>query len=200
MGNFTKLYESALQRFTRGGFLVGDLVKFKPDAMSSNFLKLQGSNYVQKIKEFIDSGLNIRVSAIKPVYPNSYAPGNIQNEGESFLCDVVLEKAPGLYYSFLTVPGSMLEHIDTGINLAPVPDSLKRPNNEIIDPEELKSTTDPTSYLSPGRQTRTTDRGNNKDSKTELDLPVKNVKIPSRTAEGESDPANYTAKYMPKKR
>lgn len=202
MGKFTNLYESTIQRFTRGGFLIGDLVKFKPDALADEFLKKQGSNYVQKIKEFIDSGLNIRVSAIKPVYPNAYAPGNIQSEAESFLCDVVLEKAPGLYYAFITVPASMLEHIDTGINLAPVPDSLKRPNNEIIKPEELDTASDPTSYLSPGRQTRTSDRGDSKDSKTELDLPKKNVKIPSRTAEGERDPAvaGSTAKYLPKKR
>jgi len=202
MGKFTNLYESAIQRFTRGGLLIGDLVKFKSDVLTSDFVKKQAVNYAQKIKEFIDSGLNIRVSAIKPVYPNSGAPGNIQNEAESFIVDVVLEKAPGLYYAFLTVPAAMLEHIDTGINLAPVPDSLRRPNNEIIKPEELSNSSDPTSYLSPGRQTRTTDRGDGKDSKTELDLPRKNTKIPSSPAEDEKDPAvaSSTAKYMPKKR
>lgn len=202
MAQFLKLYESAIQRFTRGGFLIGDLVKFKSNYSSDNFFKKQGTNYLQKIDEFVKSGLNIRVSAVKPVYPNSYSPGNIQNEAESFLIDIVLEKVPGLYYDFVTVPAHVLEHIDTGINLAPVPDSLKRPNNEIIDPEEVSSSQDPTSYLTPYRQTLTSDRGNNKDSKSEVSLPTNNTKIPSSPAEGERDPAvaSYTAKYMPKKR
>lgn len=201
MANFNTLYESAIQRFTRGGFLIGDLVKFKEGALSHDFLKDQGSNYIDKIKEFMTGDLNLRVSAIKPIRP-AYGPGNIQNEGEAFLCDVVQEKAPGLYYSFVTVPGSMLEHIDTGVNLANVPDSLRRPNNEIIDPEEITQKQDPTSYMSPYRQTSTTDRGNAKDSKTELNLPTKNIKIPSEPAKDERDPAVAagTARYLPKKK
>lgn len=203
MAQFLKLYESAIQRFTRGGFLVGDLVKFKSNFSSDEFFKKQATNYLQKIDEFVKSGLNIRVSAVKPVYPSSYKPGNIQNEAESFLIDIVLEKVPGLYYDFVTVPAHVLEHIDTGINLAPVPDSLRRPNNEIIDPEEVASqTSDPTSYLTPHRQTLTSDKGDGKDSKSEISLPGKNTKIPSSPAEGERDPAvaSYTARYMPKKR
>lgn len=200
MGKFINLYESAIQRFTRGGFLVGDLVKIKESSLNDDFFKKQATNYIDKVKEFISSGLNIRVSAVKPVRPNSYAPGNIQNEAESFLCDIVLEKAPGLYYSFITVPAHVLEHIDTGINLAPVPDALKRPNNEIMDPEDVSQHTDPTTYMSPYRQTLTSDRGDVRDTKTDKSLSNSNIKIPSKPAEGERDPANYTAKYMPKKR
>ena len=136
MGKFIKLYESAIQRFTRGGFLIGDLVKLKEGAFNDEFFKNQGVNYTEKLKEFTNSGLNIRVSAVKASRP-SYQPGNIQNEASDFLVDIVLERAPGLYYEFVTVPARVLEHIDTGINLAPVPDSLKRPNNEVIDPEEV---------------------------------------------------------------
>ena len=95
MGKFIKLYESAIQRYTRGGFLVGDLVKFKEGFQGDEFFKKQAVNYLQKIDEFVKSGLNIRVSAVKAVYPSSYKPGNIQNEAESFLVDIVLETAPG---------------------------------------------------------------------------------------------------------
>lgn len=202
MGKFINLYESAIQRFTRGGFLVGDLVKFKEGFKGDEFFKKQAVNYLEKIDEFVKSGLNIRVSAVKPVYPSSYKPGNIQNEAESFLVDIVLETAPGLYYQFVTVPAHVLEYVDTGINLAPVPDSLKRPNNEVIDPEEITQKQDPTSYLSPYRQTSTTDQGNNKDSKSNITLPDTNTKIPSSPAEGDRDPAvaSYTARYLPKKR
>lgn len=93
MGKFTNLYESAIQRFTRGGLLVGDLVKFKSDALSDVFFKNQTKNYSEKVKSFISSGLNIRVSSIKPVRP-SYQPANVYNESSEFLVDIVLEKAP----------------------------------------------------------------------------------------------------------
>lgn len=197
MGKFIQLFESAIQRYTRGGFLTGDLVKFKDGFAADEFFKKQSRNYVQKIDEFVKSGLNIRVSAIKSVYPSAYKPGNIQNEAESFLVDVVLERAPGLYYDFVTVPAHVIEHIDTGINLAPVPDSLKYDNKEQIEPTELSSTS-PESYQSPYRQTRTTDIGNARDNKTELGLADKNVKIPASPAEGERDPAVAagTARYL----
>lgn len=203
MAQFLKLYESAIQRYTRGGFLTGDLVKFTSNYTSDDFFKKQAVNYLQKIDEFVKSGLNIRVSAVKPVYPSGYKPGNIQNEAESFLIDIVLERAPGLYYEFITVPAHVLEYVDTGINHAPIPDSLRRPNNEIIDPEEVATmSNDPTSYLTPNRQTLTSDRGDNKDTKSDITLTDKNIKIPSSPAEGDKDPAvaSYTARYMVKKR
>ena len=198
MSKFIDLFESAIQRYTRGGFLTGDLVKFKDGFKGNEYFKQQANNYLQKIDEWVKSGLNIRVSAIKPVYPNSYTPGNIQNEAESFLVDIVLEKAPGLYYEFITVPASILEHIDTGINLAPIPDALRDKDRVQINPEPLTEL-QPDSYMSPYRQTRTSDTGNTKDDKTELNLPVKNTKIPASPAEGERDPAvaSGTARYLP---
>jgi hypothetical protein len=194
MGKFINLYESAIQRFTRGGFLTGDLVKFKTSYKGDDFFKQQSPNYLQKIEDFIKSGLNIRVSAIKPLYP-SLQSGNIQNEAVSFLIDVVLEKAPGLYYDFVTVPASVLEHIDTGINLAPVPDELKYDDKIQIEPQELTTASSDT-YQSPIRQTRTTDLGDVKDSKSETVLTRTNKRIPSTPADKERDPANSTARYL----
>jgi len=197
MGKFINLYESAIQRYTRGGFLTGDLVKIKDGFQNDTFFKQQGGNYLQKLNEWIKSGLNIRVSAIKPVYPNSFKPGNVQNEAESFLVDVVLERAPGLYYEFLTLPANVIEHIDTGINLAPIPDSLRYDDKLQAEPTEV-SRPDSSTYQSPFRQTLTSDTGNQKDSKTETELPRKNTKIPASPAEGDRDPAVAagTARYL----
>ncbi len=198
MSKFVKLYESAIQRYTRGGFLTGDLVRFKQGFQNDEFFKKQASNYLQKIDEFVKSGLNIRVSAIKAVYPSAYKPGNIQNEAESFLVDIVLEQAPGLYYQFITVPAHILEHIDTGINLAPVPDGLKYDNKCQAEPVPV-NVPDSDSYQSPYRQTRTTDVGNSRDSRTNLQTPMANVRIPAMPAEGDRDPAvaSGTARYLP---
>ena len=170
MGKFIKLYESAIQRFTRGGLLVGDLVKIKEGAYSDEFFKKQSGNYVEKLKSFANSGLNIRVSSIKTVRP-SYQPGNIYNESSEFIVDIVLEKAPGLYYDFITVPMHVLEHIDTGVNLAPVPDSLRYDDRSSTDISELGSSKKGAeTILDPYRQTRTADFGDGKDTKTCTEL------------------------------
>jgi hypothetical protein len=205
MGKFIKLYESAIQRFTRGGLLVGDLVKFKESIYNDDFFKNQSSNYVEKVKNFISSGLNIRVSSIKPVRP-SYQAGNIYNEASEFLVDIVLEKAPGLYYEFITVPMHVLEHIDTGVNLAPVPDALRYDDRSSTDIEELgASKKGAEALLDPYRQTRTTDIGDGKDTKTSTELGMNNVKIPSSPSVDAKSPSiyspqkDYTKNYLPKK-
>lgn len=205
MGKFAKLYESAIQRFTRGGLLVGDLVKFKKNIFDDDFFKNQSANYADKVKSFIDSGLNIRISSIKTVRP-SYQPGNVYNEGNEFLADVVLEKAPGLYYDFITVPVRVLEHFDTGVNLAPVPDSLRYDDKSSTDISELGTTKKGAeALLDPFRQTRTTDLGNGKDSNSETYLPSQNTKIKSSPSEDAKDPSvysrqkDYTKNYLPKK-
>jgi hypothetical protein len=205
MGKFIELYESAIQRFTRGGLLVGDLVKFKEGYGSDDFFKNQTSNYLEKVKNFINSGLNIRVSSIKTVRP-SYQPGNIYNESSEFLVDIVLEKAPGLYYEFVTVPMRILEHVDTGVNLAPIPDSLRYDDRSSTDVEELGSAKKGAeALLDPYRQTRTSDFGDGKDSKSSTELQNKNVKIPSSPSVDAKSPSiystqkDYTKNYLPKK-
>jgi hypothetical protein len=205
MGKFINLYESAIQRFTRGGLLVGDLVKIKQGFQSDDFFKNQSSNYVNKLKEFVDSGLNIRISSIKPVRPSMQA-GNVYNEASEFIVDIVLERAPGLYYDFITVPMRVLEHVDTGVNLAPIPDSLRYDDRSSTDIEELGSSKKRSeSVLDPYRQTRTTDLGDAKDSKSSTELGMDNVKIPSSPNVSAKSPSvyspqmDYTKNYLPKK-
>lgn len=205
MGKFTSLYESSIQRFTRGGLLVGDLVKFKNNSFDDDFFKNQSSNYVEKAKSFMNSGLNIRVSSIKPVRP-SYQPGNIYNESSEFLVDIVLEKAPGLYYEFMTVPMKVLEHFDTGVNLAPIPDSLRYDDRSSTDIKEVGSAKKGAeALLDPYRQTRTVDLGDGKDSKSVSELGTTNVKIPSSPSVDAKSPSiyntqkDYTKNYLPKK-
>jgi len=199
MGRFTALYESAIQRFTRGGFLTGDLVKFTDKAFSDDFFKKQAPNYMDKAKSFASSGRNIRVSAVKAVRPTIHS-GDVQNEADSFLVDIVLELAPGLYKEFLTVPAHLLQHVDTGINLAPVPDDLKRKDTTQIKPEEEQEIKKGDSFTAPHRQTHTSDLGNKKDNEGDRKLDNTNVQIPSSPAKDARDPSvkNSTARYLPK--
>lgn len=206
MSKFVKLYESAISRYTRGGFLTGDLVKFSPEAWKNDFFRKQAPNYIDRAKDFNNCGLNLRVSAVKAVRPTIHS-GDIQNEADEFLVDITRELAPGLYKDFLTVPASCLVHLDSYPNLAPVPDSLKRKNNVNIDPKQLEQEK-AESILRPFRQTLTSDVGDGKDNPGDRKLLNTNTKIPSDTAKGEKTPLvnpNFplpgasTAKYLPKK-
>jgi hypothetical protein len=208
MNKFVKLYESSIQRYTRGGFLTGDLVKFTENAFRDDFFKKQAPNYIQKAKSFNDSGLNLRVSAIKAVRPTIHS-GDIQNEAESFLIDIVQEVAPGLYREFITVPAHLLEPIHTYPNLAPVPDGLKRKGDININPKLEDVAAAAESILSPNRQTMTSDLGNQKDDKGDRKLNNVNVQIPSSPAQGERtpdvnpnfpNPGKSTARYLPKRK
>jgi hypothetical protein len=73
-------------------------------------------------------------------------------------------------------------------NLAPVPDSIVRPNNTIIKPEEVAINDENDEMVNQTRKTMQ----NKQLAKTELNLPLKNTKIPSTDAKTQS----YTAKYM----
>jgi len=200
MNKFVKLYESAIQRFTRGGFLTGDLVKFVDGAFSDEFFKGQAPNYVQKAKAFNEGGLNLRVSAIKTVRPTIHS-GDVQNEAEYFLVDVTQEIAPGLYREFLTIPAHLLQHIDTHPNLAPIPDSLKRKGDVNINPKQVDIKDSHELMSSPHRQTLTSDLGDKKDSEGDRKLNNTNTAIPSSPAVGVRSPSveSGTSKYLPKR-
>jgi len=99
-----------------------------------------------------------------------------------------------------------LEHIDTGVNLAPVPDALRYDDRSSTDIEELgASKKGAEALLDPYRQTRTTDIGDGKDTKTSTELGMNNVKIPSSPSVDAKSPSiyspqkDYTKNYLPKK-
>ena len=201
MRKFTSLYESFVSRYTRGGFLTGDIVKFKEDAFKSEWFDKQGSAIREKAKQFSDSGLLIRVSAVKTNRPSSQ-PGFVEgNNADDFYCDVTLELAPGCYKDFMTLPAAILDYKDYYPNLPEVPEGLKRPNGSNIKPKEVEEEeTKDTTYLNPAHQTSLTDKGNGKNTKSEIRLNNTNVKIPSSPAKGEKNPsvASYTYNYLPK--
>lgn len=198
MRKFTSLYESFISRYTRGGFLTGDIVKLKEGALKNEWFKKQGNSILEKAKQFAESGLLMRVSAVKTNRP-SVQPGFVEaNNADDFYCDITLEMAPGLYKDFITLPASILEYKDYYPNLPEVPDALKRPNDSNIKPKEIEEEKG-TAYLNPAYQTSQTDKGDGKNTPSEIELKNTNVKIPSKPAEGSKNPsvASYTHNYLP---
>ena len=140
---FEKLAESTMVRFQQGGILVGDIVRFKKDAVNNPKLKNITNQMAETIKQLAETDLNLRVSAIKSIRPSTGAVndglGNSSTSAPTdFWIDVVVEHNPGSYSNPVTVPIEVVEPVDTHGNLAPIPDSLKRPNNVNIKPQEVE--------------------------------------------------------------
>lgn len=124
------LIEDTVYRYQTGGFLAGDIVKFRKNAFKNEKLMAMSEQYKAMVKNAMDTDLNLRVSSIKSIRPNT--SGNYQSTDApgDFYVDLVVEYAPGLWKDPITVPMEVLEKVETGINFAPVPDSLKRKNKE----------------------------------------------------------------------
>jgi hypothetical protein len=160
--DFNILCEMAYQRFQQGGFLIGDRVKFRKDWFKHEFFKGKGESFLDIIKSCTakDFDLNLRIAAIKSIWPTTsqnYRGGS--ESPDNIYVDLVIEYAPGLYRTPITVPIEVLELQDDGINTGPVPDSIKR-KNRVHKPEDVK----------------TKDRTN-----FDINLQNKNVQIPSQS-------------------
>lgn len=196
---FLKLYEAALTRYNRGGFLASDLVKFTDNALRHEFFKNQPDSVKAAVKDLIDSGLNLRVKTVKSYFPAVMGAGNPDYNGVSFNIEIVPEIAPGKfdYQKTVTVPADLLIQVDTYPNLPPVPDKLKYDNKVQIEPKEVKSDTKTKAPFTPAQQQQHSDVGG-KLQKGDRELKNVNVEIPSEPVKGHTDPASYTANYLPK--
>jgi hypothetical protein len=194
---FIKVYESIVTRYNRGGFLTSDVVKFVDNALSDPFFKSVDSEYKEKVKEYIDSNDTLRVKNVKSTFPATMGAGNPDYNGYSFSIEVTREIAPGKFSNdSIVVPQHLLIKTHNEPNLPEVPNKFERKDNSQIEPQEVKDENEETPFFSPGR-TRTSDKGDKKDTPSETKLLNQNIKIPSSPAKGASNPASYTANYLP---
>ena len=138
-GKFEAITEATLGRFQQGGIMVGDIVKIKPKALNHPKIKEMGDNVIGNIKMFMDTDLNIAVTALKSTRPSQGDMGDGLGNGSTtaptdFWVDIAVLHSPALKSDPITVPIEILERQDFGANLPPVPDSLKRKGNVNIKP------------------------------------------------------------------
>lgn len=133
---FNKIYESYVSRYTRGGFLTGDLVKVRNDYKRSDGYRKLNPELQSKLDDLLSSDLNLRVSGIENKYPSNQ-PGNTDNSNGEVSITISQETSPGRYDGFYTFPDDIFEPVDVYPNRMPVPNSLVRPNGTEINPEVL---------------------------------------------------------------
>lgn len=178
--------EENIQRYTNGGLLVSDVVKFVKNFKSKDSYKALSDNLKAYIDEFIKTDKNLRVVDVKPMFP-SHATGNDQNRGNGFSVEVAIELAPGSFdlQNKFTVPSDLLVPANDYINLPSIPDSIRKKekiNHKPTPPEENEEVLN-----NPYLQTMMSQDGNSL-RRTETKLLNKNVKIPAVTAKGAASP------------
>ena len=159
---FNIVLEGIMERYQQGGFVIGDRVRFRDDCLKLDFFKQKASNFIEMVQACMHPtfDLNLRVSAVKSVYPTTTQNymGGTESPDHIFV-DIIIEYAPGLYRNPMTIPIEALEIQDDGINRGPVPDSVKYDNEVNIKPKKVKT-----------KETN--------EFKAEVNLNGKNIKLP----------------------
>lgn len=134
-GKYNVLMETAIQRFQQGGFLVGDLVKIKKNALSNDELKEASAQMKERIKQLQETDVNLRLSAIKTKRANTslgYVGGPDAPTG--YYVDVVQEINPANWVNPTTLPMEVIERVEhESWQPVPIPDSLKRKSPEVTE-------------------------------------------------------------------
>lgn len=130
MTKFETVCEGVIERYRGGGLLTGDRVKIKKDALKDEWCKDQASNTVDQLRAFMETPHNLIVSAVKALRPSIQGTQQADLQVDDFYADIVMELAPGRFYSYMTIPVRMLDLQDDGINLRPVPDEFVYDNKD----------------------------------------------------------------------
>jgi hypothetical protein len=174
-----------MRRYNQNTLVVGDRIKFVDSYKSHDWYQKQGAVTHERLAEFLESGDNIRISAVKSLRPSTAQTGHFEIV-DDYYYDVVREAAPGFYSQVFTVPANIVEWLDDYPNLAgETPASQKRDDTTQINPSEFDPA-HPDANMSLKKQTGT--------GEGDRSLGSANVKLdntPSVT-DGES----YTKQYI----
>lgn len=193
---FLSLVENSISRFSNGGFLVGDSVKFVDGFKSKESFKCMNSDMQKYVTDFAKTDKTIKIVDIKTYYPSS-APGDNANRGGCFNVELATEFAPGSYdlQNKVTVSSDLLVANNTYPNLTDISPSIRKKEKRTMKP--TKPEEDEETPNGPYDQTMMSQSGE-KLVRGDRALLNKNVKIPSVNAKGSNTVGNYTQMYMGK--
>lgn len=108
---FKVLLENSLNRYQKDDLLVGNVVTIKPAALKHEDIVDRDQSFKDLINTKIKNKELLRIASVDP---------------NSSLVDVYEELAPGSFGNIFTLPCSVLQRHDTGINLPPAAGMRKK--------------------------------------------------------------------------
>jgi hypothetical protein len=191
---FLTLVENSIARFSNGGFLVGDVVKFAPSFKSKESFKELTDDVKKYITDFMKTDKPLRVVDIvtSKLTPG---PGNSDNRGAKFSVVLATELAPGSFdlQNKVTVPGDLLIADNPYPNLPPIANSLRK--KEKINLKPVKPEEDEEVVNAPYDQTLQSQIGDTV-KRGDRSLGNVNVKIPSKSVKTPMTAGSYTKMYV----
>ena len=163
---FDTIFESVISRYQAGGYLPGDLINFRSDYKSSDTYKLMSTKMKNDLDQLVNSGLNIRVTQVGNNLSGVTGNNNYKTT-QNLVITVAGDHGGGRYYGQITVTPDMIDLSDDQTNK--VPDQFKKKDPVIIKPEPYKA--------DPNNITRVTDKGNKKNTPTEIKLAGESTKL-----------------------
>lgn len=132
---FNSIFESVVSRFTCGGYLPGDIIKFRPGYKKSAAYNAMPTPMKKELDELINSGLNIRVVQVGDIMSGASA-GNQLKTALTAAITVAGDYGGGRHYGKITVTADMIDIADSdNTNFAKIPDQFVKKNRINIKPE-----------------------------------------------------------------
>lgn len=165
---FDEIFESVISRYQVGGYLPGDLIKFRPDYKNTPCYNAMHSIMKQELEEVISSGLNIKVVSVGSNRNNtSYAIDPLG--AHEAIITIACDYGGGRHYGTFAVTPDMIDILDASNPSPTVPDQFYRPDNTNWKPEE---------YMPDVKNiTRLTDKGNGKNTATVIKLAGESTRL-----------------------
>jgi hypothetical protein len=158
---FDKIFEAVVSRYQVGGYLPGDIVKFRPNYKSTPTYKAMHSEMQRELDELANSGLNIKVVQVgSKTYNQSSA--NDHKTADNVVLTIAGDHGGGRHFGSITVSPDMVDIALAGDPTPPIPDQFYRKDTTNWKPEEWKADQQ--------NITRVTDKGNGKNTPTDLKL------------------------------
>jgi hypothetical protein len=154
---FDKIFETVIQRGEAGGFLPGDCVKFRTGYKNTETYKHMPSTLQKEVDELDKCGLNIKVVQVGDKQ-SGFSTGNQFKPAGCVVLTIAADHGGGRTYGRVTVTTDMVD-ISDGVL---VPDKFKKKDVVIIKPKKLE--------VDPNLITNVTDKGNGKNTPTDLKL------------------------------
>jgi hypothetical protein len=154
---FDAIYETVISRSEIGGYLPGDCVKFRTGYKNTETYKHMPSTLQREVDELDKCGLNIKVVQVGDKQ-SGFSTGNQFKPAGCVVLTIAADHGGGRTYGRVTVTTDMVD-ISDGVL---VPDKFKKKDVVIIKPMELK--------VDPNLITNVTDKGNGKNTPTNLKL------------------------------
>jgi hypothetical protein len=110
---FDKIFEAVVSRYTSGGYLPGDIVKFRPNYKSTPTYKAMHSEMQRELDELAKSGLNIKVVQVGSKNYNISA-ANDHKTADNVVITVAGDHGGGRHYGSIAVSPEMIDIVGAG--------------------------------------------------------------------------------------